>query len=300
MPFLSRTIYPSISNPSAPFTITIPYNEEAHVQVRFYADDAVNLPDALTVGVDYSFTSNGVISFLSGHKPTVGDTVDIRRSTPYDLPDLTAPSVLRTSALNLRLRTLRYIAEETQDAISAASESFAESLLRSQLESIGGASRIGTEEGYTVQDQLDGSAPITALKLISLWLTAGGVNNATILFGDSQAVSLTVGPVGGVDQLTLICSKFGISDGGTRSPFFWDRATGIVTVDETLNTQKNTNLGNGSGDITTITGKLIHATSSTPASAAAAGTLGQTAWDASYEYRCTATNTWVRSAHATW
>ena len=37
-----------------------------------------------------------------------------------------------------------------------------------------------------------------------------------------------------------------------------------------------------------------------PASAAAAGTAGEIAWDASYIYVCTATNTWKRAALSTW
>jgi len=41
-------------------------------------------------------------------------------------------------------------------------------------------------------------------------------------------------------------------------------------------------------------------TSKTPASAAATGTQGQIAWDASYIYVCTANNTWKRAALATW
>jgi len=38
----------------------------------------------------------------------------------------------------------------------------------------------------------------------------------------------------------------------------------------------------------------------TPASAAATGTTGQIAWDASYIYICTSTDTWKRVAIATW
>jgi hypothetical protein len=41
-------------------------------------------------------------------------------------------------------------------------------------------------------------------------------------------------------------------------------------------------------------------TAKTPASASATGTQGQIAWDASYIYVCTATNTWKRVALATW
>lgn len=41
-------------------------------------------------------------------------------------------------------------------------------------------------------------------------------------------------------------------------------------------------------------------TSQTPATSGAAGTQGDFAWDASYFYICTATNTWRRVAHASW
>lgn len=38
----------------------------------------------------------------------------------------------------------------------------------------------------------------------------------------------------------------------------------------------------------------------TPASATAAGTAGQIAWDANFMYVCIATNTWKRTAISTW
>lgn len=41
-------------------------------------------------------------------------------------------------------------------------------------------------------------------------------------------------------------------------------------------------------------------TAKTPASASATGNQGDLAWDSSYIYICTATNTWRRIAHATW
>ena len=54
-------------------------------------------------------------------------------------------------------------------------------------------------------------------------------------------------------------------------------------------------------DETAITalGPLITPTA-TPASATAAGVAGQWAWDASYIYICTSTNTWRRVEHNTW
>ncbi len=41
-------------------------------------------------------------------------------------------------------------------------------------------------------------------------------------------------------------------------------------------------------------------TAKTPASASASGNTGDMAWDANYFYICIATNTWERTAHATW
>ncbi len=50
----------------------------------------------------------------------------------------------------------------------------------------------------------------------------------------------------------------------------------------------------------TLTGGLILPTSTTPASASAAGVAGTVCRDADYIYVCTATNTWKRVAIATW
>jgi hypothetical protein len=49
-----------------------------------------------------------------------------------------------------------------------------------------------------------------------------------------------------------------------------------------------------------IYGGLRLFTATTPASATAAGTTGSICWDANYIYVCTATNTWKRTAIATW
>jgi hypothetical protein len=54
------------------------------------------------------------------------------------------------------------------------------------------------------------------------------------------------------------------------------------------------------GKITTAADTIRVSTAKTPASATAAGSAGDIAWDANYVYVCTATNTWKRSAIATW
>ena len=57
--------------------------------------------------------------------------------------------------------------------------------------------------------------------------------------------------------------------------------------------------GNVSGVNVTASGDLITATK-TPASASATGTAGTVAWDGSYIYICSATDTWLRVGIATW
>jgi hypothetical protein len=52
--------------------------------------------------------------------------------------------------------------------------------------------------------------------------------------------------------------------------------------------------------VTIASDTLVLSTAKTPASASAAGTTGQIAWDANFIYVCVATNTWKRSAITTW
>ncbi len=71
-----------------------------------------------------------------------------------------------------------------------------------------------------------------------------------------------------------------------------------VTYDGNRKLTVNTDGIDVVGSITS-TGPVIIPTF-TPASASAAGTAGQIAWDANYIYVCIATNTWMRAELATW
>jgi len=58
---------------------------------------------------------------------------------------------------------------------------------------------------------------------------------------------------------------------------------------------------NSGGALLQVNGNRIRiATAKTPASATDTGTAGEICWDADYVYVCTATNTWKRTAIATW
>jgi hypothetical protein len=59
-------------------------------------------------------------------------------------------------------------------------------------------------------------------------------------------------------------------------------------------------VGQLNGSVLSLTGAIIETNSSTPASSTATCTIGQHAWDASYEYRCIATNSWKRAALTAW
>jgi hypothetical protein len=71
-----------------------------------------------------------------------------------------------------------------------------------------------------------------------------------------------------------------------------------------IDTYQNVEIPHGNlilaNDLTMTAGDLIITTPTTPASATATGTIGTVAWDTNYMYVCVATDTWKRSAIATW
>lgn len=118
-----------------------------------------------------------------------------------------------------------------------------------------------------------------------MWVTTKGTGVIRLETGGGEQVRVSH-TAAAVNYLNLTGSATGsavtISTGGSdtnRSMTLTAAGTGLVQI------------GNDS---------LRIVTSKTPASAAATGTQGQIAWDASYIYVCTANNTWKRAALATW
>jgi hypothetical protein len=155
----------------------------------------------------------------------------------------------------------------------------------------------------------------------------GGASAAAGTFTTLRATSLGVGGVAANYAVTAYGASFGIvqvvnaatgSAAGDGSYFGVLNDTNLRVWNlEAAAIQFGTNSAerariDSSGNLligTTTAGasKLVVAddsiqinTAKTPASAAATGTTGEFAWDASYFYICTATNTWRRVAHATW
>ena len=78
----------------------------------------------------------------------------------------------------------------------------------------------------------------------------------------------------------------------------WSASAQAVTIDSSgrvgIGTTSPTTLLDVNADTVRVR------TARTPASASATGATGEICWDANYIYVCTATNTWKRTAIATW
>ncbi len=124
-------------------------------------------------------------------------------------------------------------------------------------------------------------------------LTSGNYNVligwdlSTITSGSSNIVignGITVGSITGDNQINI---------GGA----FQRDTSGNVTLKH--GTTGSTLIATTSSSAFTLAVAPVIPTN-TPATSGATGTTGQIAWDASYIYVCTATNTWKRAAIATW
>ena len=116
----------------------------------------------------------------------------------------------------------------------------------------------------------------------------GGYNGTDVQYGASIEAE-----VDGTVTSTLVPTQISILTGsnfGTRTERVTVRSSGNVGI----GTTDPTNLLDINDDSIRIR------TERTPASATATGIKGQIVWDASFVYVCTATNTWKRTAIATW
>jgi hypothetical protein len=124
-----------------------------------------------------------------------------------------------------------------------------------------------------------------------IFSASGGTTPSRTLFTSSQfqisssTYTTTKAPVG----------VFEIASASTA--FFNVFSTGNVSVNNT--TDDTVNRLQVTGSVKADQYRLS-ALNTAPASATATGTLGEIRWDANFMYVCTATNTWKRSAIATW
>lgn len=116
-------------------------------------------------------------------------------------------------------------------------------------------------------------------------------------FRVSATETAHVGASGVVQHFLSSSSLMGMftGAGGTGSGIFFNTSNAAI-----IQTNGTTAFTLDSSQNATFAGRIIQTNAVTPASAAATGTVGTMAWDTSYIYICTASNTWKRAAIATW
>lgn len=151
---------------------------------------------------------------------------------------------------------------------------------------------------------VDGKGRVTAVSTVA---AAGGGGGGGI----------AAGPLNVIPSQCSVGTLYFATDQPAGQQIYTCSTTNIWTQFLTVGTSGALAIVNGSLDIvTSVVPRLesantftglntfaqdpIYATSATPASAGAPCTTGQHAWDANYEYRCIATNTWKRTALASW
>jgi len=131
------------------------------------------------------------------------------------------------------------------------------------------------------------SAPSQALDVA----TVGSTNVAVRVRNDA-----------GVADLYVLASgdAFLASQNAGKSLLLGTQGGEKVRIDPAGRLLVGTGMDSG-GALFQVNGDRIRvSTAKTPASATATGTTGEICWDANYIYVCTATNTWKRTAIATW
>ena len=181
-----------------------------------------------------------------------------------------------------------------------------------------GADQVAISTGGTGRITVDASGNVN---IDSNTLYVDAVNNRVGIGTTSLSVNLEVrGGGSGVDAEVRISSNqnaalltFAPAGSNTIRQYAIGSAVGgsLVFVDNTASTQRAAIDSSGrllvggspdsGGALLQVFGDRIRVgTAKTPASASDTGTAGEICWDASYIYVCTATNTWKRTAIATW
>ena len=168
----------------------------------------------------------------------------------------------------------------------------------------------GSYDGYILYNQSSqylefGIAASPRLRITSAGLVGIGITSPSYALHVRSAVDYqgffentatgTGALIGGISGAGIITSQ------STATPLVFARGgTEAARIDDSGRLLVGASADSG-GALLQVNGDRIRvATAKTPASATATGTAGEICWDADYIYVCTATNTWKRSAIATW
>ena len=95
-------------------------------------------------------------------------------------------------------------------------------------------------------------------------------------------------------------TDFAITARSTTSLVFGTNSTEKARIDSSGRLLVGGSQDSGGALLQVFGDRIRVGTAKTPASASATGAAGEICWDANYIYVCTATNTWKRTAIATW
>jgi len=144
----------------------------------------------------------------------------------------------------------------------------------------------------TLKDVSTGTGGATALSLSTTAAKVTGTFQAT---GAATVAGLTSS--GAIAYSGATNSGVSVSD-GTVTGIAYASASSSMAVGTQSNHPLNFLVNNSI--VGGFTSRGINTVTNTPSSASDTGATGTICWDANYIYVCTATNTWKRSAIATW
>ena len=229
------------------------------------------------------------------------DITRLNLSTPWDISTTTYHEAFYVGAVDLSISgidiagTEIYTVDTGTDTVRQYTSNNSGVTLNADSLHIPGSIRVTENITSSGEIRVDGKLRATGGATLAGTTISGGltVSNASgnILLGPENATGQL--KVGRSTKTHTVDIHGGVTESGET------KALNIGTGGASGSTT-NINIGGGDGTCTTTIRADLVIPGETPASATAAGTAGQIAWDVNYIYICTATNTWKRVAIGTW
>jgi hypothetical protein len=246
------------------------------------------------------FSADGTKVYLSDN--AAGDDITrLNLSTPWDISTTTYHEAFYVGTVDLTISGIAIAGTEiyTVDTITDTIRQYTSDNTGVVLN----ADSLHIPGNLRVTDDITASG---VMRVDGPFRATGGVQIAgTTITGaltlSSATATIRLGPENATGELTVGRSTkthtVDIHNGVTEDG---ETATVNIGTSGASGSTTNINIGGGVGTCTTTIDADLVIPGETPNSANAAGTRGQIAWDDSYIYICTATNTWKRAAIGTW
>mgnify|MGYP003638844029 CR=1 FL=1 len=246
------------------------------------------------------FSADGTKVYLSDNAG--GDDITrLNLSTPWNISTTTYHEAFYVGAVDLSISgidiagTEIYTVDTGTDTVRQYTSNNSGVTLNADSLHIPGSIRVTENITSSGEIRVDGKLRATGGATLAGTTISGGftVSNASgnILLGPENATGQL--KVGRSTKTHTVDIHDGVTEDGKT-------ATVNIGTSGASGSTTNINIGGGVGTCTTTIDADLVIPGETPASATAAGTAGQIAWDVNYIYICTATNTWKRVAIGTW